>query len=250
MAQGRTAGIVIGWIATALATAGLAGGLVFVVQSKQAEQLRMDLDSAQRQITELQSGDDANDGSEPSDEAPADSRKLLTFQVALGLTPDCEEKFNTEEPTTTEHVKVPKVGVELDVPYNPDWGSDRFRIEPSEVTTGGEGIDAVLSFGPYSIGEGCGWYRQYSMYAKQALGFDEELANLEADQTILMSGEPEDLTLGGNRVIRYQFSGLCGGVSYIIIGKDRNIVFNPICASGTEEERPSLEKIVASVDIL
>ena len=67
----------------------------------------------------------------------------------------CDEEFNHELANTNVTYKNIDKGLELSIPYNKNWGSKNYKINPyDEEKTG-------ISFGEFTIGEGCSWLRNY-----------------------------------------------------------------------------------------
>ena len=91
----------------------------------------------------------------------SDTRTATTTD-GLNKNPDVEKcmylpKLNTDAPNTEVNFKSETMGIEVSLPYNEKWGSDTFKIEPTESGPGG------VSFGPVNIfGEGgCGYMRHF-----------------------------------------------------------------------------------------
>ena len=95
---------------------------------------------------------------------PVDSRILLTpenIRQYNGETSEerCSEKFNNDSSSTTVNYSSKESGISLDIPYNPNWGNEKYRINPyDEVITSNK-----IGFGDLFIGDACGWGRVYSL---------------------------------------------------------------------------------------
>lgn len=67
-------------------------------------------------------------------ESEEDSRVLLTQQniAKYNNSPDCKEKFNNDDPVIQVTYKNKMKGISFNVPYNPKWGNEKYRISPYE----------------------------------------------------------------------------------------------------------------------
>jgi len=261
MAKGRTVGIIIGWIGTALATAALAGGGVYLWQSKQVDELKQGQDALQRQITELQSGDDSigrdDDG---QDLLAEDDRRLLSFSEEEGYgidnlfycQPDDSDStaFNLDDPTTTV-LYASELGYSLEVPWNPDWGTERCRVNEYDDISSGDGQRNLL-FGPLIAGEG-GLGRMYVLRSLPARSADEAVAAIEDEvgADFLTEG-PEVDQMAGFDVVVYAYSGLCDAFSVEVVGSgDYNYALSSGCNTPPfEDDRAVYESILDGFEIL
>lgn len=241
MAKGRTVGIIIGWIGTALATALLAGGAVYLVQARQINQVRQDLDSAKRQITELQSGDDSIGRDDDGQDLLADDdRRLISYSDNEGYGVDnllyCKPEdsgpnaFSLEDATTTV-TYADELGFSIELPWNPDWGTSKCRINEYESTLISDG-ERVLLFGPLIEGEG-GLGRLYALRAIPSRSADEAISSIpdEIGEEYLTQ-DPELDQLADFDVVTYAYTGLCDAINIEIIGLDQPGKSNFVLGSG------------------
>jgi hypothetical protein len=181
-----------------------------------------------------------------------DDRTLLTIDPGtLSYNPDgapgCEETFSTAAPTTTVRYESQKYGVAFDVPYNPDWGSEQYRIAPfDEVST-----SDTLVFGPVKTGEGCGWGRAYLLSFQPQRSAKEAIeAGNNSQVSAMYSVEPTEETISAFTVIKSEVVGLCSMPAFEVIGTaDYNYSLQINCGEETEKDFNFLESIVKTFEL-
>jgi hypothetical protein len=154
----------------------VSGGGVYLWQQNEIKQLQ---NNQPRQIGNI------NNQVAPTINPNADTRALLTTSNAysentakMGGMSDkaCDEDFNHEPANTNVAYKNIDKGLELSIPYNKNWGSKNYRINPYDEEKNG------ISFGEFTIGEGCSWLRNYQ------LSFETSKSKEIVKKDILASG--------------------------------------------------------------
>ncbi len=74
----------------------------------------------------------------------------------------CDEKFNYDNPSTLVTYTSKSRGLSVDLPYNPNWGNEKYRIEPFYEK------GDLLKFGSIEPLEACYWERTDSILFKPA----------------------------------------------------------------------------------
>ncbi len=266
-----------------LATAAIAGIIVFVIMDGKAQTLESQLDDANRSVMDLQEivkgvQDKSNVLEEGKKEVSTDDRELLTidntdeiaakYAESIDGRPDyCSfsEKFNNDPATTTEHFEDQSLGLAVDIPYNPDWATKELRVlpyeefsrtvisDPPQGLEGSEETNAGISYGPFTVFEGCGWIRTGGILVTEQRSTQEAI---DAIKDLYGSGgdptfdpfivEPVVDQVGALTVVKHNAVGLCGNATIEVIGDDYNYVFTSLCADDFDE----LEDIVKSVELI
>lgn len=226
MAKGKTTGIVIGWIGTALATAVIAGGGMYFWRGAEIHDLQQNLDilSVMRNQQQLQNtaanaanSTNSTTNTTPPTAEPTDARRLLTYDPNQGYGIDnltsCLPKesdanaFNFADPTTTVHFSKADFGFAIDLPWNPAWGTSQCRVNPYEVFTSGDGFPTV-SFGPLEEGEG-GLGRTYSISVRPGRSASTAFAAIGKEIKDIQTQAPTRERLSDIEVMTYGENGLC-----------------------------------------
>jgi hypothetical protein len=181
-----------------------------------------------------------------------DSRTLLTIKPdTLSFNPTgvvgCEEVFSAAAPTTTVRYESAKYGVAFDVPYNPDWGSEKYRVSPFDEVPDAD----VLVFGPVKTGEACGWGRAYLLSFQPQRSAEDALSAGENPQVSTMySSKPKKDSVGGLTVVESEIVGLCSMPALEVIGTgDYNYSLQINCGEETEKDFTFLESIVKTFEL-
>ncbi len=182
-----------------------------------------------------------------------DDRILLTYDnisqycnPVEDTTPCQEEEFNVDDANTAETYENSEKGIRVELPYNSDWGSERFRILPYETNPYNSD---VISFGPISQGEGGGWGRGlWSLTFKEAKTADEVIADLNENDPDL-TGQPEKSTINGINVVEYISAGMVNYYNIEVIGENYNYLFIT-GTSGSNNLFSDLEDIVETFEFI
>ncbi|MBU1146704.1 hypothetical protein KKD80_04180 [Patescibacteria group bacterium] len=173
-----------------------------------------------------------------------DNRILLTpqniEQYNLKPSPGCEEKFNFDTANTNVLYANAAKGISVQIPFNSNWGSGKYRINPYDEHEDG------VSFGPISGFEACSWIRNYFLSFKPAKTAEEVIAELP------LESNPSKMTVNNLTIIKYTDSGLCPYYpTLVIIGKKYNYALSPLCVvEKVDEEFKFLENIVKTVKLI
>lgn len=261
MPQSKTL-LVVGFIIAALGGVGIGAISVYAWQRSEIKQLRQEFETnnqqLQQQVQQLQEQVTTARKSTPEGEtAPVDERTLLTYKNVTNYNnpedPQCEAKFNQAEADTTVKYESKKWGFSAEIPYNQQWASDEFRIDPyeeikSQPGDGPPNLNGVVVFGNFSVFEGCSWVRSHYIDIIDARTSAEAIADIKEQNAEFLVTPPKKTTLGDLTVVEYGTSGLCEMPAIEVIGEKYNYVFRPIC--GDAKDFDDLGEIVATVELI
>lgn len=197
------------------------------------------------------------------------ANELIATDERILLTPDniaqyqkdasgariCSPDFSLAEPTKTVEYTDSVGRFTIELPYNPDWGNDKYRIAPFDeldkpIDDGTGEVKSTTQYGPISGGEGCGWYRFGKLSVREKRTFDEIKADLSKE------GAPPQLAprkamVGDFAVVEYNYGGLCGQPTVEVIADDYNIVLWDLCGKDeVEKDQERLRGIIATLKLL
>lgn len=179
-----------------------------------------------------------------------DARILLTLQnlnqYNVQSAVSCNEEFNNDAPSTTVNYKSEEFGISIDVPYNPKWGSDRFKINPYDIYNSNDGY--FISFGSMDVFEACGWTRHYNLSFLPAINSDDVISKIKSDHNYpaMYPVLPTVKDINGLEVVEYEVSGFCSYPTLEVIGKKFNYLFSPTCDGNIS----FFEDIVQSIKLI
>ncbi|MDO8336276.1 MAG: hypothetical protein Q7T74_05870 [Candidatus Saccharibacteria bacterium] len=179
----------------------------------------------------------------------ADKRILLTVenlsQYNSPQNPQCDEQFNNDPANTTVRFSSTEKGIAFDVPYNPNWGSAKFRIDPYWE------YENQVAFGDIGGFEACMWVRSDFVHFRPQLSAEEVIRQIQAsDPPELIPVPPTTIELNGLTVVKYATSGLCSYPALQVIGEKYNYEFVPVCSTDIERDFEYLENIVKSTTLI
>lgn len=156
------------------------------------------------------------------------------------------EQFNYDPPTTTVTYTNAAKGIKFEVPYNPKWGNDTFRINPYD-----EAPDGVY-FGPIGQGEGGGWGRMNeTLIFEPAQSADRTIAELNSKEGEFFTNKPYQATVDGKTVVKYSISTLGDFFGMVVIGPKYNYHFTYWGdATNPNKYFGELENIVRTVEFI
>lgn len=163
-----------------------------------------------------------------------------------------EQNWSNAAPTTTSQYHNANRGIDVELPFNPDWGSEKYRISPYEDPK--MFTDTDVFFGPMGYGEG-GLWRMDSLRFLEAKSVEVVLveANQAIDKTNTMEGanlpRAEKATVNNLTVVKYESSGMTDTSRMIVIGQKFNYEFEYPSGS-TAHTWNELEKIVSTVKLI
>ncbi len=260
MAQSKKL-LVVGFIVAALGGIGLGALGVYAWQTKDTNKLEEEFAATktalEQQILILQAAQEEAVEPLPVETKEADSRKLLTLenaQAEIERLGDCQVDFSEAAPNSTEAYSSNKWGFSAEFPFNSKWANEDYRIKPFEELPGseneftGEKIDAVILAGPFSIGEGCGWYRNLGVEVRDTRSYTEIVSAIEdANDPELITQAPKKKTIGDLEAVEYVLSGLCE-IPYVeVLGEKYNYVVRSVCGQDTLSD---LEDLVETIELL
>lgn len=190
---------------------------------------------------------DLGNGANPTEK---DTRILITanstgfYDISGDVPgPGCSTDFNNDPATTTSVYTNVAKGISFTLPYNPKWGTSKYRINPYDRgTIYSSGAERIV-FGKIAPFEGCLVVRDYVLEflsAKSASQLTSNIAKDELNHGIITK------QLNGLQVVEYTGEGLCSYPTVIVIGQKFNYQFNYICG-GTFAD---LENIAKTVKLL
>jgi hypothetical protein len=166
---------------------------------------------------------------------PADGRSLLPFDYQ-----DCDARARSGEATVAVRYTNADAGISVDVPYNPEWGTDEYYVEPYDER------DDAISFGGAHVFEACAWIREFEMAFNAAASAQDRLNQLNRDDSVTRA---ERLTVGGRDAVMWYSSGLCDYVDLEVVGAKHNYLFSSTC--GAEDEiRDQLLRTAESIRLI
>ena len=225
-------------ILTVVVVAGISGGGVYLWQKntekKEKNKLEKELELLKKQEAQLNSVDQQKKEEESLWKSePLDKRILLTpqniDQYNVRSSASCDEKFNNDAPSTTVNYKSEKFGISIDVPYNPKWGSNRFKLNPYDFSN--IEISGSISFGSMGAFEACSWVRQYDIGFYPPIDVDSMIKKIKEGSGYpdLFPVLPTKEKINGLDVVKYEVNGLCSYSIIEVIGKKFNYRFSPTC---------------------
>lgn len=196
----------------------------------------------------------------------SDTRQLLTpedykYKAGSSQYADLYNEFvkpgvtNLKPPTTWVTYENKDGGIEFSVPYNPDWGSAKYKIAPYEyekglVTDMGVNNERIV-FGPIQGWEGGGLARLQSLSFIPARSADFIVKNTNAVVATKVK------TINGLQVVELSGGEFCAFSEIEIIGKKYNYLLSNTCDSSYNVSDDSstidmkyLERIVEKVKII
>lgn len=176
-----------------------------------------------------------------------DNRILLTAdntQQHNGKTSEerCSVKFNQDKANTISDYTNSAKGISFNVPYNSEWGNEKYKINPFEEDL----KNNQVVFGNLSIGEGCGWMRENNLRFMPVRDVNDAIKEVEGRQSDMCKIKPTQDTVNGLTILRY--SATCGIAqnAYIqVIGKKFNYEFYSFFG-----DAKGLEEIVKTVKLI
>ena len=210
------------------------------------------------------------DANNQSDNAVANGTSLLATDDRILLTPEtiaqyqkdengapiCDAGFVTDPATTTARYEDPVGRFEIELPFNPDWGTADYRIasfdELSRPIDDGTGdVKSSAQFGFMAAGEGCGWYRSNFISVREQRSFAEIQDWATNESGGVPNLLPRKTTVGDLEVAEYNLGALCGSPTVEVIGDDFNVVIQQICGHDEiEKDQTALRKILESLAFL
>lgn len=253
--------LVVGYIIAALGGIGLGAVGVYAWQRGEIRSLEKEFattkQSLEQQIANI-SASQETDEKPVADREDTDSRKLLTLenaQAEIERLGDCRVEFSKAAANTTETYSSKKWGFSIELPFNTKWANEDYRIKPFEELEGysndvtGEEILASIATGQFSIGEGCGWYRNLGIEIRDSRSASEVTEAIsEANDPEMIVQAPKKKTIGDLNVVEYEISGLCE-IPYVeVLGETYNYVVRSVCGPETLEDLEDLVKTIKLLD--
>jgi len=160
--------------------------------------------------------------------------------------PKCSEKFNQDPSNTTVDYYNKEKGISFEVPYNSNWGNEKYKINPYEKWNNESGKEYIL-FGSITNFEACSWVRTYALYfspIKSAENIIKDAKKYIDPELFIV--KPTKKSINGLDVVESQSHGLCDSGELEVVGKKYNYVFRSLCGADFE----FLENIVKSIELI
>jgi hypothetical protein len=181
-----------------------------------------------------------------------DNRILLTsnnaseenFKSRGGMSDDaCNENFNYDPPNTFIKYKNIAKGLELSIPYNNQWGSSRYKINPYDENEKG------IKFGRFGIYEGCSWLREYSLSFVN-LQDKESTRKTIASGSNTVAASIKEYSLKGMTAFMWSEDGpgCFTGAEFIGIKSNYRIIFSGFCDDS--KDQAVLESLASSIKLI
>ncbi|MFH1284695.1 MAG: hypothetical protein ABIH78_03870 [Candidatus Peregrinibacteria bacterium] len=155
-----------------------------------------------------------------------------------------DENFNGEVPDELVNYYSKEMGISVDIPYNENWGSRRFELNPYDYYEyGRDDLVGFLNFGPMYRFEAGTWVRAYYLYFYPAQTVDGVM--MEKSEL-----NPEKIEINGLTVVKFIDFGMCSYPSLYVIGEKYDYEFMPQCSVDEESDFEFLEEIVSSVKLI
>lgn len=180
-----------------------------------------------------------------------DSRILLTpenineycsLESAESLEKCRQIVFNYDDANTTANYTNTEKGISVDLPYNYNWGSNEYRINPYDEISNTN----TVQFGAIGQGEGGGWARYiWNMYYKEQKSAQQVVSDINSSGRIIIF-EPEIVEINGLTVVKYAETGLTDYYYMEVIGEKYNYDFVAIVDNAFDK----LETVVKSIKLI
>ncbi len=158
----------------------------------------------------------------------------------------CLAAFNTDPATETAVFSDDRAGFSMEIPYNPSWGNDQYRIAPYELAL----ADERFYYGPLRVFSGdrtCSWQRQ-TLYLFQPRTAEAQIKDqrLEAGNTGWNVKALELRVIGNVRVVDTTHAEIAGVSCHTltVLGKKYNY---RLTSCG---DLPSVERMLGTMKLL
>ncbi|RLC35650.1 hypothetical protein DRH14_00365 [Candidatus Shapirobacteria bacterium] len=185
-------------------------------------------------------------------EAVSDSRILLTPENIEKYNKPyekaCDVKFNNDKATDTVVYVDKSRGLSVELPYNPNWGNETYRINPYDEYTDDTYIR--LRFGPVITFEGCSWSRLKNFGFVPVQTVKQTEVSLRKNPTI-HSGDIEKIQLtNGLTAFQYIDDGIALMYTIEVVGKKHNYVISWPGTGNAQSEFAHLRTIAESIKLI
>ncbi len=182
-----------------------------------------------------------NTNTESSNEPIVEGERQIISTPYSQLTGKCDLKVNTDPANSTELFSDKTLGFEVSLPYNENWGTEQYKISPSEY----DAENNRLLYGPIGPGEGCGWGRK-SIAVMKPQSEAEAIAEIKKNFGDSFSFGPEAVTVDGLKLIRYSANGICTFQGVVVLGKRHAYGFST-CSDNRNDAYQEFNKIIATL---
>ncbi len=179
--------------------------------------------------------------------------------------------LNDEVATIKVNYKNSDLGIDFDIPYNPVWGNDKFKINPyEELYSSKDQLNSLtdeikemprqnrlnkIRFGPLNNRGACTWLRAYYLTFSPPTSDEEVLNSFGKLPESLIAEDPKAvqpsiIKLNDLTVVKGVVTSVCEQPTLEVIGKNYNYKFQATCSSDTKKDFKTLEDIVKSVKLI
>lgn len=164
--------------------------------------------------------------------------------------PECEQIFSNDPAATTVQYSNTDKGITFSVPYNEQWGNEKYKVTAYNEVKNDNGNLEYVEFGALKNFGNCEWGRLYSMRFLPAKGALEVIDAIQDHQsTEAISINPSTTEINGLTVVKYATTGKCYHPAIQVIGEKYNYEFVSTCSPLAEQDMEILEEIVKSVQL-
>ncbi|RLC35364.1 hypothetical protein DRH14_01105 [Candidatus Shapirobacteria bacterium] len=136
----------------------------------------------------------------------------------------CDVQFNYDPPTTTVTYVDSDKGLSIEIPNNPNWGNDQYRINAYDENLATQ-KDVIVQFGPIGPFEGCTWTRLDTILFEPAKTIKQTEVSLRSDlgPNTTSSSSLRQITLtNGLTAFEYIDEGIGRIYTIEVVGKKYN----------------------------
>ncbi len=137
------------------------------------------------------------------------------------------------DPANAEIIfKSDKFGFSASLPYNKNWFSDMYRLNPYDVSPDG------VFYGNLVGGEGCGLSREKGILVTSQKSVDQLLneLNKKKGEDFTWTSGPDIKMINGHQVVEWSSGGLCDMKQAEVVGKKNNYQLSDKCSGNLDEE--------------
>lgn len=200
-----------------------------------------------------QAADENQDEQQKSDETQADSdqkdqqsneddRIVLTIDNLAEINNElgCNIRFNTKK--ANDYIDYEGFGISCELPFNKDWGSSNYAIEPFDE------YPNYIDFGNVFIYDNCTWVREFRLSVKPFRDVQEIRTALKnqgyGDQEI------KEIKINDVVAVYHQDQGQCDYLTFEVVGSKYNYVFTNTCGTDYQRDEEIIRKIISSIHFL
>ncbi len=154
-----------------------------------------------------------------------------------------QTSWNTDAPTTEIQFSDIPLGLRMNLPFNPAWGDEHYRVTVFEGFQGNSILFGPVNF--YRCTEGCGWKRTFFLQFQPRQDLTQlKKDNPKAEITKINTAA----TAEAYRIFTKETDFGGSEESYVVIGPKSNLLFKPgDQTTFTQEETTRLMHVISTV---